>query len=113
MDFLEMNAGVIKEFRENGGNCSGWLKGAPMILVTMTGAKRRTGAVLTTRPTPLTATTSWSSPPRAALLRTRSGTTTSSPTRPSRLKSAPIRGRPRRCSPRVTSASGCSMPKLF
>ena len=39
MDFLEMNAGVIKEFRENGGNCSGWLKGAPMILVTMTGAK--------------------------------------------------------------------------
>ena len=39
MDFLEMNAGVIKEFRENGGNCRGWLKGAPMILVTMTGAK--------------------------------------------------------------------------
>jgi len=39
MNFLEMNAGVIKEFRENGGNCSGWLKGAPMILVTMTGAK--------------------------------------------------------------------------
>ncbi|WP_419864933.1 nitroreductase family deazaflavin-dependent oxidoreductase [Candidatus Poriferisodalis sp.] len=34
-----MNEPVIKEFRENGGNCSGWLKGAPMILVTMTGAK--------------------------------------------------------------------------
>lgn len=39
MDFLKMNAGVIKEFRENAGNCSGWLEGAPMILVTMTGAK--------------------------------------------------------------------------
>ena len=39
MDFVKMNAGVIREFRENGGNCSGWLKGAPMILVTMTGAK--------------------------------------------------------------------------
>ena len=39
MDFLKMNEPVIKEFRENAGNCSGWLKGAPMILVTMTGAK--------------------------------------------------------------------------
>ena len=39
MDFLKMNEPVIKEFRENEGNCSGWLKGAPMILVTMTGAK--------------------------------------------------------------------------
>ena len=39
MDFVKMNEPVIKEFRENGGNCSGWLKGAPMILVTMTGAK--------------------------------------------------------------------------
>lgn len=39
MDFLKMNEPVIEEFRENQGNCSGWLKGAPMILVTMTGAK--------------------------------------------------------------------------
>ncbi len=39
MDFLKMNEGVIKEFRENEGNCSGWLNGAPMVLVTMTGAK--------------------------------------------------------------------------
>ena len=39
MDFLKVNEPVIKEFRENGGKCSGWLKGAPMILVTMTGAK--------------------------------------------------------------------------
>lgn len=39
MDFLKINEPVIKEFRENAGNCSGWLKGAPMILVTMTGAK--------------------------------------------------------------------------
>ena len=39
MDFLKVNEPVIKEFRENGGKCSGWLKGAPMTLVTMTGAK--------------------------------------------------------------------------
>ena len=39
MDFLKVNEPIIKEFRENGGQCSGWLKGAPMILVTMTGAK--------------------------------------------------------------------------
>ena len=39
MDFLKVNEGVVKELRENDGNCSGWLKGAPMILVTMAGAK--------------------------------------------------------------------------
>lgn len=39
MDILEMNKGVIEEFRTNGGVCSGWLEGAPVILVTMTGAK--------------------------------------------------------------------------
>lgn len=39
MDMLEMNKGVIEEFRTNGGVCSGWLEGAPVVLVTMTGAK--------------------------------------------------------------------------
>ncbi|WP_419841167.1 nitroreductase/quinone reductase family protein [Candidatus Poriferisodalis sp.] len=38
-DYLAFNEAVIKEFRDNGGQCSGWLDGAPMILVTMTGAK--------------------------------------------------------------------------
>jgi deazaflavin-dependent oxidoreductase (nitroreductase family) len=39
MEMREMNAGVIEEFRANGGRCSGWLEGAPVILLTMTGAK--------------------------------------------------------------------------
>lgn len=39
MDILETNKGVIAEFRANGGVCSGWLEGAPVVLVTMTGAK--------------------------------------------------------------------------
>ena len=38
-EMLEMNKGVIEEFRSNGGVCSGWLEGAPVILLTMTGAK--------------------------------------------------------------------------
>ncbi|MEM7287370.1 MAG: nitroreductase family deazaflavin-dependent oxidoreductase [Actinomycetota bacterium] len=38
-EILEMNKGVIEEFRANGGKCSGWLEGAPVILLTMTGAK--------------------------------------------------------------------------
>lgn len=39
MDMREMNKGVIEEFRANGGVCSGWLEGAPVMLLTMTGAK--------------------------------------------------------------------------
>lgn len=39
MDILEMNKGVIEEFRANEGVCTGWLEGAPVVLVTMTGAK--------------------------------------------------------------------------
>ncbi len=39
MDMLEMNKGVIEEFRANDGVCTGWLDGAPVVLVTMTGAK--------------------------------------------------------------------------
>ena len=39
MDFLEFNRGVIAEFRENHGVCGGPFEGAPMILITMTGAK--------------------------------------------------------------------------
>lgn len=39
MDMVEMNKGVIEEFRANGGQCSGWLEGMPVTLITMTGAK--------------------------------------------------------------------------
>lgn len=39
MDILETNKGVIEEFRANAGVCTGWLEGAPVVLVTMTGAK--------------------------------------------------------------------------
>ena len=39
MDILETNKGVIAEFRANDGVCTGWLEGAPVVLVTMTGAK--------------------------------------------------------------------------
>jgi len=39
MDFLEFNQNVIDEFRANEGVCGGPFEGAPMILVTMTGAK--------------------------------------------------------------------------
>lgn len=39
MDFLEFNKSVIDEFRANEGVCGGPFEGAPMILVTMTGAK--------------------------------------------------------------------------
>lgn len=39
MDFLEFNKNVIDEFRANDGVCGGPFEGAPMILVTMTGAK--------------------------------------------------------------------------
>lgn len=39
MDFLEFNRGVIAEFRENHGVCTGPFESMPMILVTMTGAK--------------------------------------------------------------------------
>ena len=39
MDILEVNRIAIEEFRANGGACSGWLEGAPVVLVTMTGAK--------------------------------------------------------------------------
>ena len=38
-EILDMNKGVIEEFRANGGVCTGWLEGAPVILLTMTGAK--------------------------------------------------------------------------
>jgi len=36
---MEFNKKVIAEFRENDGVCGGPFEGAPMILVTMTGAK--------------------------------------------------------------------------
>lgn len=38
-DFLSFNAKVIDEFRANEGVCGGPFEGAPMILVTMKGAK--------------------------------------------------------------------------
>ena len=39
VDFLEINKGVIDEFRANGGVVGGMFEGMPMVLVTMTGAK--------------------------------------------------------------------------
>ena len=39
MDFLAFNQGVIDEFRANEGVCGGPFEGAPMVLITMTGAK--------------------------------------------------------------------------
>ena len=39
MDMNEFNKKVIEEFRANQGNVSGQFKGAPMVLLTHTGAK--------------------------------------------------------------------------
>lgn len=39
IDFNEFNRGIIEEFRANGGKVGGPFEGAPMILVTHTGAK--------------------------------------------------------------------------
>ncbi len=36
---LAFNAGIVDEFRANGGNCGGRFEGNDMILLTMTGAK--------------------------------------------------------------------------
>ena len=38
-DFKSFNAGIIEEFRANGGKVGGMFEGAPMILLTTTGAK--------------------------------------------------------------------------
>lgn len=38
-DALKFNQGVIEEFRANGGVVGGPFEGAPMVLITMTGAK--------------------------------------------------------------------------
>src|SRR5437899_12872757 len=39
IDFNEFNRGIIEEFRTNGGKVGGPFEGAPMILITHTGAK--------------------------------------------------------------------------
>jgi hypothetical protein len=39
MDFNEFNAKVIEEFRANEGRVGGDFEGAPMVLITTTGAK--------------------------------------------------------------------------
>ena len=39
MDMLEINKGVIADFRANGGKVGGQLEGLPVMLLTMTGAK--------------------------------------------------------------------------
>ena len=44
MERLQKNQGVIEEFRTNGGVCTGFLEGSPVVLVSMVGAK--TGRVL-------------------------------------------------------------------
>jgi len=36
---LGFNAGIVEEFRANGGKCGGIFEGNPMLLLTMTGAK--------------------------------------------------------------------------
>jgi deazaflavin-dependent oxidoreductase (nitroreductase family) len=38
-DMKSFNAGIIEEFRANGGKVSGMFEGAPMLLLTTTGAK--------------------------------------------------------------------------
>ena len=38
-DTKSFNAGIIEEFRANGGKVSGMFEGAPMLLLTTTGAK--------------------------------------------------------------------------
>ena len=38
-DFKSFNAGIIDEFRANGGKVGGMFEGAPMLLLTTTGAK--------------------------------------------------------------------------
>jgi deazaflavin-dependent oxidoreductase (nitroreductase family) len=50
-DFAGYNAAVIDEFRNNGGNVTGMFEGAPLVLITTTGAKsgtRRTSPVVHT-----------------------------------------------------------------
>jgi deazaflavin-dependent oxidoreductase (nitroreductase family) len=50
-DFNEFNRNIIDEFRSNGGKVSGMFAGAPLVLVTHTGAKsgqRRTTPVVYT-----------------------------------------------------------------
>jgi deazaflavin-dependent oxidoreductase (nitroreductase family) len=44
-DMTDFNAGIIKEFRENGGKVGGMFEGAPMILVHHIGAKSGTERV--------------------------------------------------------------------
>ena len=39
MDIKQMNAGIIDEFRANGGKVGGRFEGAPMLLLTTKGAK--------------------------------------------------------------------------
>ena len=39
MDIIEINKGVIADFRANGGKVGGQLEGLPVMLLTMTGAK--------------------------------------------------------------------------
>jgi deazaflavin-dependent oxidoreductase (nitroreductase family) len=46
IDFNEFNKGIIEEFRANGGKVGGPFEGAPMVLITHTGA--RTGQPRTT-----------------------------------------------------------------
>ena len=51
-DFAGYNRAVVDEFRSNGGKVTGMFQGAPLVLVTTTGAKsgtRRTSPVVFTR----------------------------------------------------------------
>ena len=91
-EFDEMNREVIAEFRANDGvvdtAAGGYFKGKPMLILHTTGAK--TGA---SAETPLMyldeGDDASSSPRRAARRTTRTGTTTSRPTRTSPSRWAP------------------------
>jgi len=51
-DFQAYNAALVQEFRDNGGTVTGMFAGAPLVLVTTTGAKsgrRRTTPIAYTR----------------------------------------------------------------
>jgi deazaflavin-dependent oxidoreductase (nitroreductase family) len=65
-EWLELNRGVIEEFRANGGRCGGPFEGNPMVLLTTTGA--RSGQP---RVSPLTYTTD--GPGRWVLIASKAG----------------------------------------
>ncbi len=66
--WLEMNEGVIAEFRSNGGHCGGRWEGNPMVLLTTVGAKSGL-----TRTSPLTYNRPASDPSSIVLIASKAG----------------------------------------